>query len=147
MPSLPLAVFPDGMPAGYRWIIQDMHKTQSDDSLARDMEEGYYSGNFKVDMASIAEVDAWARYNGGELAVRVALAEGKLSKSREVVTNWIALQERQRMDQHAQATLLAAERSALAAERAARWAMWSALISAAVGVVAAGTFFYTFVIR
>lgn len=98
-------------------------------------------------LRSLADVEHWAMANGGEMAVRRALADGLFAACSVIVQRWLDLEERKRVVALDAAALDAAQQSARYAERAARYAMWSAAISAAVGLVAAGTFVYTFVIR
>lgn len=97
---------------------------------------------------SLDSVDRWVERHG-VAALRRALAEGTVAYpiSSGVAKEWLALHDLEQASQHQAEQLAVDRRAAQAAERAARYAMWSALISAAVGVVAAGTFFYTFVIR
>ncbi|MCA0214727.1 MAG: hypothetical protein LCH79_16310 [Proteobacteria bacterium] len=111
------------------------------------MERARWRGMRNPFLRSMADVDHWAQANGGEPAVRRALADGLFSACSVIVKSWIELEERKRVVALDVAALEASQQSARSAERAARYAMWSAVISAAVGVVAAGTFLYTFVIR
>lgn len=89
---------------------------------------------------TMEDVSAWADENGGELAVRNALANGEFSLASRIVELWLKEVERQRADSHAMASLQADHQAAQAAERAARWSMWSALVSAAVGIVSAAAY-------
>lgn len=88
-------------------------------------------------LPSLADVATWAEHNGGELGVRVALAENRFEADRAVVERWLELEERKRVLAHEEAALSASQRSAEAAERAARWAMWSAIVSALTAIAAA----------
>jgi hypothetical protein len=92
---------------------------------------------------TFADVEIWAAANGGELGVRVALAEGLFSapgRPPQLVEKWIAIEERKRSDAHAAASLQADQSAAQAAMRSARYAMWSAAISAAAGLVSAASY-------
>lgn len=89
---------------------------------------------------TMEDVSDWADKHGGELAVRNALANGEFSLYSGTVEKWLSEVERRRADSHAVASLQADQRSALAAERAARWSMWSALVSAAVGLGSAAAY-------
>lgn len=88
---------------------------------------------------TLDEVEQWAAINGGELAVRNALATEKISHPTcvQVAEAWLTACERQRAQEHASASLETSRRSAMASERAARWAMWSAVISAATAIASA----------
>jgi hypothetical protein len=109
------------------------------ESTEQDMVKGYVRIGPPI-LRTIEAVGDWAEHNGGELAVRVALAEGQFSYYAAIVQKWLELEERKRLMAHDQATLIADQRAAQASERAARWAMWSALISAAAGVISAATY-------
>jgi hypothetical protein len=87
-----------------------------------------------VHFDTLAEVQAWAdSQDGGELAVRNALAEAVIRRPRsiELCNAWLAQQERQRTEIVTSENLELARRSAAASERAAQWAMVSAALSAA----------------
>lgn len=100
----------------------------------------------------MSEVHQWVNDHGGgaegELALRNAVAQvGPNAPVAGLVYEWLEQQERKRSDVHVAASLeidrraaQAAERSAIASERAARYAMWSALISATVGIVSAAAY-------
>lgn len=98
-----------------------------------------------VRLYTLEDVDAWATANGGELVVRSALAEEAISHpvSVRVARAWLALLEHQRREFRAQDDQAAQRRSVVAAERAARYAMWSAAISAATGIVSAFAYYVT----
>jgi hypothetical protein len=100
----------------------------------------------------MSEVHQWVNDHGGgaegELALRNAIAKvGPNTPHSGLVYEWLEQQERKRSDAHVVASLeidrraaQAAERSASASERAARYAMWSAAISGSVGVVSAAAY-------
>lgn len=105
---------------------------------------------------TFAEVQEWVDQNGGgpagELALRNALAQSTGAPLPVIVLmeSWIARLEQERAGAHESAMLevntrsaLAAEKSASSSERAARYAMWSAAISAAVGIISAATYWLT----
>ncbi|WP_299795509.1 hypothetical protein [Ramlibacter sp.] len=108
-----------------------------------ELEEGYYSNQSPSRLQSVEAVGTWAKYNGGELRVRTGLANGEFVYNSQVAEKWLELQERKRTDAYAEASLETARRAAVASERAARYAMWGALISAASGIVFAATYFIT----
>lgn len=82
-------------------------------------------------------MEAYAATTGGELGIRNALANERFTASgMRLAEMWLALRERQRVADHAAATLETDRRAAIAAERAARWSMWSALISLVSTIVA-----------
>jgi hypothetical protein len=100
----------------------------------------------------MSEVHQWVTDHGGgaegELALRDAIAQvGPSAPVASLVYEWLEQQERKRSDAHVAASLeidrraaQAAERSASVSERAARYAMWSAAISASVGIVSAAAY-------
>ena len=94
---------------------------------------------------SIAQAGEWAAENGGELALRNAIAAAKVDNgpSLNFAQAWLLEQERLRAEEHAVASLDVARESAQASSRAAKWAMWSALISLAATIVSAATYWFT----
>lgn len=98
-------------------------------ALARDRVRGP-----RIGLDTPEQVAEHATKIGGELALRLAIARGDFTEGgARVAQAWVDEQERLRV--HAGTAA-----SVAAAEKAARWAMWSSLISAATGIVAAATY-------
>lgn len=108
------------------------------------------------DFKSVEEVQQWVDEHGGGEAGEVALrdaaakASGGYPRILSLINEWLDRQDRTRADAKAAESLelerqavRAAQRSALASERAARYAMWSALVSLAAAIVSAAAYWLT----
>lgn len=91
---------------------------------------------------TVDDVAVWAESNGGELGVRNDLAAGVISQNEHarLAKAWLAHLERERADAQTRESMEIGRRAAVASERAARYAMWSAAISAAVGILSGAAY-------
>lgn len=86
----------------------------------------------KIGLDTLEQASEHAAKIGGELLLRIAIARGDFTERGALVAQaWVDAQERERADAHALQTIKSAERSAIAAERSARWTFLAALMSLA----------------
>ncbi len=98
-----------------------------------------------VAFTALEEVQEWVDKHGvDELRRAIAQKRVAVGDPLDFARNWLRLHDaRNAEEKAAQATQLS-HRATAAAERAARFAMWSAIVSAVATVVAAISFVYTF---
>ncbi|MDB5967064.1 MAG: hypothetical protein JWQ72_3564 [Polaromonas sp.] len=83
---------------------------------------------------SLEDLDAWAPGDAGQRKVRRALAENWLffGNMRELAEKWMTIKATETQESALLTSVGAAHRTAAAAEKSARWAMWAA-VAAALG--------------
>lgn len=98
-----------------------------------------------IRLRSVDDVITWAQANGGESAVRVALADRRIraEPSVRVAEAWLAMQQGARADQHDGESLEVSRQALAVARQSARYALYAALVATAAAIVSAAAYWST----
>lgn len=98
-----------------------------------------------VRLRSIDDVVAWAEDNGGDAAVRVALADRRIRSeaSVRVAEAWLAIQQDARADHHDDQSLDVSRQALALARQSARYSLYAVLVATAAAIVSAATYWLT----
>lgn len=97
-----------------------------------------------LDFTTFDEITTWCAANGGEEALQQAMAHGYLHTRAmlELGERWLRLQADKRNTEAAREAIAVAVAAAKAAERSARYTMWSACVSATALLIATLTYLF-----